>query len=376
MRRCKYFRSLLLVVGILICWVSFNKITRYRLSNAYKKHFHSSLVQIPVTNFCKKPEGAHTYKICNYLPYSEVKCGKEQNGNRSSETYRVPNEVMFIWFAKHMPFRFYNYLALRSAASIQQVDKLKFYYSEGLPVGKYWERTVNEIPCLELIQVEEPGEIFGVKMPDAVRRTDLGRINYLIESGGVYVDGDVITLKKFDALRNYPITIGRSTASKTCLCVVFAEKESHFLMEFRKKFPEHFQTDFPSYFTTWYLGEFIKESKIYIHMEDATINRPNPYVSLDGVSSTTEDRIDISNNFFLHIHPNKAKGFDGLPPKCLKMEDDELRILDTVYGEAARIALFGSPDLIFKPGEETYEQKPKRKIKVFSSELKIYKKET
>ena len=32
-----------------------------------------------------------------------------------------------------------------------------------LLTGKYWERTMVEIPCLEFIQIKEPSEVFGVE---------------------------------------------------------------------------------------------------------------------------------------------------------------------------------------------------------------------
>lgn len=54
-----------------------------------------------------------------------------------------------------------------------------------------------------------------------------------------------------------------------------------------------------------------------------------------------------------------------MDPGWLSWEEDTLRKLDGVYGEAARIALFGSPDLIYLPGEETHEMQPKIKIVQF-----------
>ncbi|XP_076806034.1 uncharacterized protein LOC143449646 [Clavelina lepadiformis] len=312
---------------------------------------------------CFKPVDARGYKICDELPYTEINCGNSEVG-RSSKRFLVPNEIVFIWFAKNKSFEYYNYLALRSVASIQNPNKIKVYYSSRLPSGKYWERTMVEIPCLEFIQIKEPSEVFGVEMPDVMRRTDLARINVMIKSGGVYLDGDVITLKNFDSLRIYPTTLGRSTKFNVCVCVILAEKGSIFLKEFRKQFPYHFQMKRPAFFTTKYLGKFASTS-FEVRIEESSINRPNPHVKEDGILSTTMDRIDISENYFLHIHPRRV--IHSKFPACLKMEDDELRILDTVYGEAARIALFGSSDLIFKPGEKIFEMKEKRKLVTFPS---------
>ena len=63
----------------------------------------------------------------------------------------------------------------------------------------------------------------------------------------------------------------------------------------------------------------------------------------------------MSNNYLLHVHPERAA-------KSIRWriwDEERLRKFDGVYGEAARIALFGSPDLIYKPGEEVHEMREK-----------------
>ena len=87
---------------------------------------------------CFKKYENQTYTICKDLPYSEIKCGPKysQSKPETNGTFQVPDVVFFVWFGSNLPFRFYNYLALRSAAAIQQPERIDFYYSVNLPVGK------------------------------------------------------------------------------------------------------------------------------------------------------------------------------------------------------------------------------------------------
>ena len=99
-----------------------------------------------------------------------------------------------------------------------------------------------------------------------------------------------------------------------------------------------------------------------VHIEEESINRPNPYVREDGRFGTTLRRMNISNNYFLHLHTGSLYRNVDLDPNWLNWDEKTLRKLDGVYGEAARIALFGSPDLVYKPGEEIHEMQPKINI--------------
>ena len=88
------------------------------------------------------------------------------------------------------------------------------------------------------------------------------------------------------------------------------------------------------------------------------MGRPNVDITQDGHRSSVFDRIDLSDHYLLHIHPRSRK--EGKEWKT--WDEEQLRKFDGVYGEAARIALFGSPDLIYKPGEEVHEMHKKFQI--------------
>ena len=97
--------------------------------------------------------------------------------------------------------------------------------------------------------------------------------------------------------------------------------------------------------------------QVKVHIEESSFNRPNPFVPEDGPTSTLDGHFDLSHNYFLHLHTSGL-----LTSTWRTWEDEYLRKYDGIYGDAARIALFGSPDLIFKPGEKVFEMKPKVKL--------------
>ena len=89
------------------------------------------------------------------------------------------------------------------------------------------------------------------------------------------------------------------------------------------------------------------------------MNRPNAYVVQDNYQgrSTLTSPFDLSDNYVYHIHPGKVnvRGW-------LSWDEEVLRKEDGVYGEAARIALFGAPEMVFKPGEKAFEMQKKIKF--------------
>ena len=96
------------------------------------------------------------------------------------------------------------------------------------------------------------------------------------------------------------------------------------------------------------------------------MSRPNPYIEEDGPLGTTLRRVDMTSNYVLHIHPKCNSLKKAIDPKWINWDEEVLRKLDGVYGEGARIALFGSPDLIYKPGEEVHEMQKKDELFQFT----------
>ncbi|XP_078495052.1 uncharacterized protein LOC144749853 [Ciona intestinalis] len=259
------------------------------------------------------------------------------------------------------------YLTLRSVARIQQPEAIIIYYSPAIPTGDFAKRANREIPCLRWVKVEDPKVVNGAK-PVADSRTEVIRFRKLIEHGGIYVDNDVIQLKSFDPLRHYSFVAGREHAVSINDGILLAEPKSHFLDKFfHKSYLKAYENYDPkNYFKYGQDGLFQfyrKNMAPDVHIEDFAINRPLPFEGYEGAGAAVDSHYDLSENYVLHIHPRAAVG----PKPQLKYiytdTEEEVRTRDNIYGAAARIAYFGSPDLIFKPGEKVYHRAPTIKLK-------------
>ena len=87
---------------------------------------------------CYKKYQNQTYKVCEELPYLDIKCGSEfsQNKPKQDQPYVIPDVIFFIWFGANRTFEYCNYLSIRSAAAIHQPERIDFYYDH-LPRGKF-----------------------------------------------------------------------------------------------------------------------------------------------------------------------------------------------------------------------------------------------
>ena len=136
-----------MIVSALILLQSKRKNGFYRSNDQHKQTSTYS----PVDNtakfgpHCRKDSVNQTYKVCTELPFSDIKCGEKYSQKKEDPEgkFLVPDVVFFVWFGDSLKFHFFNYLALRSAAAIHQPERIDFYYSISLPVGKSFDRQSN-----------------------------------------------------------------------------------------------------------------------------------------------------------------------------------------------------------------------------------------
>ena len=90
-------------------------------------------------------------------------------------------------------FNIMRYLAIKSAHDVNKPDNIFFYYCYE-PHGEWWERAKKYITP---IKVEAPKEIFGNPIKSYAHQADVIRLQLLIEEGGIYLDSNMKTVKKF-----------------------------------------------------------------------------------------------------------------------------------------------------------------------------------
>ena len=97
------------------------------------------------------------------------------------------------------PFHLIHNIAIKSAHNIIKPDKIFLYCKYEPENNKYW----NEIKSIvEIVKVEPVSEIFGNQIEHCAHKTDILRLEKLIEIGGIYLDCDTICINSFDNLLN------------------------------------------------------------------------------------------------------------------------------------------------------------------------------
>jgi len=125
------------------------------------------------------------------------------------------------------PFSLVHYLAIKSAYEVNKPDAIFFYY-KFIPEGEWWEK-VKKIATL--VQIDPPEEIFGNKLYHVAHKSDVWRLNVLIEKGGIYMDLDTICVKSFSPLLDNKFVIGKQGRWRKmglCNAVMMAEQNSEF----------------------------------------------------------------------------------------------------------------------------------------------------
>jgi hypothetical protein len=94
------------------------------------------------------------------------------------------------------PWSLIHYASVRSAFERLQPNVIFFYY-EYEPQGPWWDAT---LPFITPIKIAAPRQVFGRPLRKVQHRADVLRLERLIETGGIYLDADIIVLRDFDDL--------------------------------------------------------------------------------------------------------------------------------------------------------------------------------
>jgi hypothetical protein len=129
------------------------------------------------------------------------------------------------------PFNLFRYLTIKSAYEVNKPDNIFFYYQYE-PYGDLWDAVQEYITP---VRIEAPTEIFGNPIKKYALKTDVIRLQILIEEGGIYLDSDVLCVKPLTPFLNLPgseggCVIGREGMfdHKLTNAILLAEKDSEF----------------------------------------------------------------------------------------------------------------------------------------------------
>ena len=252
--------------------------------------------------------------------------------NSKNQKFIVPNLVHFVWFSCH-DFRIIDYMCMLSVLRYQHPDFI-LVHGDCEPKGQYWTWLKEEAgDKLKFVKKSPPEEIFGKKIIDVEHKSDVARLDILLQVGGIYLDTDTMVLKSLDDLRNRKeIVLGEYNEKWLGNAAILANKESKFLkkwfLEYRK-----FSTKEKDWLKSSMLAPYQLWNKFSnsIHVVK-NMMRPHydevDYLLFNGL-------IDWSDFWMIHLSPRKMKAED------LQRTIPQMAVLNSTYGEVARHALWG-----------------------------------
>jgi hypothetical protein len=153
----------------------------------------------------------------------------------------VPNILHYVHLSEGgREWKFHHYLSVKSAYIRSGVEKI-FIWIDKEPVGEWWEKTKN---LVETVKILPPTEIFGIPITQQAHKSDVLRLQILIEYGGIYVDTDTIFVKSFKPLLNNSFVLGQQGVNGMeglCPAVILSEQNSIFAQSWLKGFQDSFK---------------------------------------------------------------------------------------------------------------------------------------
>jgi hypothetical protein len=112
-----------------------------------------------------------------------------------------------IWLIgpKSREFSYINYLAVKTAASVQKPDAIFLYCNKEPENNPHWEMAKQYV---QLVHIQPPEEFEGVPLHSWPQyQADVIRLQKLYELGGIYLDTDSILLRPLDDLMDHDVVL-------------------------------------------------------------------------------------------------------------------------------------------------------------------------
>jgi hypothetical protein len=246
----------------------------------------------------------------------------------------IPNVFHFIYFYSNneQEFPLAHFICINSARVLNKPDKI-YFYSDRVPFGKYWDKISGFV---EFVKTEPPESVFGNKLYHIAHKSDVLRLQFLMETGGIYLDMDVICKKPFTPLLKYDFVMGKQGKwRKMGLCngVILANKDSEFLKLWFAEFKNFRSKGWDKYWSEMSVRKPLELAKKYpqlIHKEPYDSFHYPLYYSFD-IKKIFEKNNDYPNAYCHHYWDG------GSYDKYLKViTEEQIKNLDTTYNVIAR----------------------------------------
>jgi hypothetical protein len=186
----------------------------------------------------------------------------------------IPNDLHYIHLSSSgRSWKLHHYLSVKSAVTRSGVDKI-YVWIDAEPDGHWWDKTK---PYVECIYIEPPHEIFGIPVIHPAHKSDVLRLQILLEHGGIYVDTDTIFVKSFNELLDNNFVLGQQGINGNeglCPAVILSQPQSKFAQSWLMGFKDHFHGGCPGsdtwcthsvYYPSWLSSQYPDEVTILNH---------------------------------------------------------------------------------------------------------------
>lgn len=151
----------------------------------------------------------------------------------------IPNIVHYVYINER-PWKLHHYLSVKSALVKAKADRVHVWLDKE-PTGEWWEKTK---PLVELHFITAPEEIFDIPITQPAHKSDVIRLQVLIECGGIYADTDVIFKKPFTDLLDNKFVMGQqgiNGGEGLCPATMLSSKDSTFAKYWLAGFKDTFK---------------------------------------------------------------------------------------------------------------------------------------
>jgi len=121
----------------------------------------------------------------------------------------IPSTAHFIWYGSKLPFL--HALAIRSAATHGGFDSVRLHHTDPLEEPTHM-KALHDLPNFELVALDDrvlceqaSGPLLAdlvTALQSPVARSNLVRTALVYRDGGVYLDMDTLTIRRFDEVRS------------------------------------------------------------------------------------------------------------------------------------------------------------------------------
>jgi hypothetical protein len=283
---------------------------------------------------------------------------------------RVPKILHYTFGMKSdfggKPWSLVHHVCLKSAVE-RIAPRETFFYFEYEPTGPWWELSRELVTP---VRVKAPREIFGRPLDHVAHRSDVLRLQKLIEHGGIYLDADVLVQRSFDDLLDHQMVLGQEGENAQyglANAVILAEPQSPFLCRWLEEYRS-------------FRGELWNAHSVQLpqklaraHPSEITVLPPTAFFwplwteeHLDWIFASSRP-IAIDRTYANHLWENKAwKYLEDLTPQ-------RVRSVDTNFHGWARPLIEGLPDSFGAPTlRRRLKKRTMRKARALKSRAKKY----